>query len=61
MSELQKEFEELGQSCWINLFTYPHGKIYSKEYTEWLEKKVNDLKRLLINSPESIDANNTKE
>lgn len=38
---LQHEFEkEMGGVSWINSDIYPDGKIYTKAYTEWLEKKV---------------------
>ena len=40
MNELQKEFEETGYLSWINSDLYPNGKIYTQEYTEWLERKV---------------------
>ena len=40
MNYLQKEFEKTGYASYINSDIYPDGKIYTKEYTEWLEKKV---------------------
>lgn len=46
MTELQKEFEAeaKGYPSWINADLYPDGKIYTKEYTEWLEKQVQALR-----------------
>ena len=35
---LRKEFEQIGYNVWINADIYPDGKIYTKEYTEWLER-----------------------
>ena len=43
--ELQKEFEATGYSSWINSDIYPDSKIYTKEYTEWLEKQVIALRQ----------------
>jgi hypothetical protein len=43
MSDLQKQFESTGHASWINSDLYPGGKIYTKEYTEWLEKRVEAL------------------
>ena len=37
---LQREFEATGYASWINSDLYPDGKIYTKEYTEWLERKI---------------------
>jgi hypothetical protein len=45
MTELQKEFEANGYTSWINADLYPDGKIYTKEYTEWLEKQVLALRQ----------------
>lgn len=45
MTDLQKEFEATGYTSWINADLYPDGKIYTKEYTEWLEKKVQALRQ----------------
>jgi len=44
MTSLQKEFEATGYTSWINSDIYPDGKIYTKEYTEWLEKQVSTLR-----------------
>lgn len=44
MSDLQEEFEATGSASWINSDLYPNGKIYTKEYTEWLEKQVEELR-----------------
>lgn len=49
MTELQKEFEATGYTSWINSDIYPDGKIYTKEYTEWLEKMV-----LVLRQPDVI-------
>lgn len=49
MTDLQKEFEEMGYASWISSDIYPDGKIYTKEYTLWLENKVKHL-RLSIES-----------
>ena len=38
--DLRKEFEKTGYNSWINSDMYPDGKIYTKEYTEWLEKRL---------------------
>ena len=40
ITELQKEFEATGYTSWINADLYPDGKIYTQEYTHWLEKQV---------------------
>jgi hypothetical protein len=42
MTDLQKEFEATGYSSWINSELYPDGKIYTQEYTKWLEQKIVD-------------------
>ena len=41
--DLKKEFENTGYSSWINSNLYPDGKIYTKEYTKWLENRVKSL------------------
>lgn len=38
--ELRASFEATGYSSWINSEIYFNGKIYTQEYTEWLETKV---------------------
>lgn len=43
MNELQKEFEATGYTSWINANLYPDGRIYTQEYTQWLEKRVNEF------------------
>lgn len=43
--KLQKQFEDLGYCSWINSEIYPDGKIYTKEYTEWIEEQLIDLKQ----------------
>ena len=48
MTELQKEFEATGYTSWINSDLYPDGKIYTKEYTESLEKQVQSLRIALV-------------
>jgi hypothetical protein len=48
MTELQKEFEAAGYASWINSDLYPDGKIYTQEYTQWLERQV-----LALREPES--------
>lgn len=45
MTDLQKEFEATGYTSWINLDLYPDGKIYTQEYTQWLEKQVLALRQ----------------
>lgn len=45
MTDLQKEFEATGYASWINLDLYPDGKIYTQEYTKWLEKQVLALRQ----------------
>lgn len=45
MTDLQKEFEATGYTSWINSDIYPDGKIHTKEYTEWLESKVSELRK----------------
>ena len=40
MTKLQKEFENTGYTSWINSDIYPDGKIYTQEYTRWLEKEL---------------------
>lgn len=48
--ELREEFESMGYTSWINSDIYPDGKIYTQEYTEWLERKVEKLSKSLKNS-----------
>ena len=43
-TQLRKEFEEKGFVSWINSDIYPCGKIYTKEYTEFLETKLLKIK-----------------
>lgn len=38
--QLREQFEATGYTSWINSEIYPDGRIYTKEYTEWLERKV---------------------
>lgn len=45
MTDLQKEFEATGYTSWINSDLYPDGKIYTKEYTQWLERQVLSLRQ----------------
>lgn len=45
MTDLQKEFEATGYTSWINAELYPDGKIYTQEYTQWLEKQVLALRQ----------------
>lgn len=45
MTDLQKEFEATGHTSWINSDFYPDGKIYTQEYTEWLERQVVALRQ----------------
>ncbi len=45
MTELQKEFEATGYTSWINADLYPNGKIYTQEYTQWLERQVLALRQ----------------
>ena len=40
MTKLQIEFENTGYTSWINSDIYPDGKIYTQEYTRWLEKEL---------------------
>jgi len=40
IEKLRKEFEATGYASWINSDIYPDGRIYTKEYTEWLEKQI---------------------
>lgn len=51
MTDLQKEFEVIGYISWINADIYPNGKIYTQEYTKWLETQVLALRK-------KIDKNN---
>lgn len=48
MTELQKEFEATGYTSWINADLYPDGKIYTQEYTQWLERQVLALRQPLV-------------
>jgi hypothetical protein len=48
MTELQKEFEATGYTSWINADLYPDEKIYTKEYTQWLERQVLALRQPLV-------------
>lgn len=45
MTDLQKEFEATGYTSWINADLYPDGKIYTQEYTRWLEEQVLALRQ----------------
>ena len=45
MTDLQKEFEATGYTSWINADIYPDGKIYTQEYTKWLETQVLALRK----------------
>jgi hypothetical protein len=45
MTDLQKEFEAMGYASWINSDLYYGGRIYTVEYTEWLEKQVVELRK----------------
>jgi hypothetical protein len=47
MTDLQKEFEASGYTSWINSDLYPDGKIYTQEYTQWLEKRVESMLTLI--------------
>jgi hypothetical protein len=49
MTELQKEFEATGYTSWINADLYPDEKIYTQEYTQWLERQV-----LILRQPHVI-------
>ena len=43
--ELRKEFESNGYYLsWINADIYPNGKIYTQEYTEWLENQLLNIR-----------------
>ena len=48
MTDLQKEFEVTGYISWINTDLYPDGKIYTQEYTQWLERQVLVLRQPLF-------------
>ncbi len=48
MTDLQKEFEATGYTSWINADLYPDGKIYTQEYTQWLERQVLALRQPLV-------------
>ena len=50
MTDLQKEFEATGYTSWINADLYPDGKIYTQEYTQWLEKQVLALRQPPVSS-----------
>ena len=45
MKDLQKEFETTGYASWINADLYPDGNIYTKEYTQWLERQLLALRQ----------------
>ena len=61
MTELQKEFEATGYTSWINADLYPDGKIYTQEYTQWLEKQVLALRQPpVIAHFKTIDNNRKK-
>ena len=46
MKNLRKEFEkETSFPVWINADIYPDGKIYTREYTEWLETRLENLSK----------------
>jgi len=54
IKELQKQFEATGYISWLNSDLYPDGKIYSKEYTEWLENKTKELQEQLAESEQNL-------
>ena len=45
MTDLQKEFEATRYTSWINADLYSDGKIYTQEYTQWLERQVLALRQ----------------
>lgn len=49
MTDLQKQFEATGYASWINSELYPDGQIYTKEYTQWLEKQLEAKQNALQN------------
>lgn len=56
--ELRKEFESNGYYLsWINADIYPNGKIYTQEYTEWLENQLLNLRE----SKNPIDFNKLRD
>ena len=57
MTELQKEFEATGYTSWINSDLYPDGKIYTQEYTQWLELQVLALRQPLVSGSLSCHHN----
>lgn len=48
MTDLQKEFEATGFTTCIYANLYPDGKIYTQEYTQWLERQVLALRQPLV-------------
>ena len=48
MTDLQKEFEVTGYISGINADLYRDGKIYTQEYTQWLERQVLALRQPLF-------------
>lgn len=49
MTELQKEFEDIGGESHINSHISPDGKYYTQEYARWLENQVIALRRSVSN------------
>ena len=59
MTKLQIEFENTGYTSWINSDIYPDGKIYTQEYTRWLEKELlaSRESKFAVPSEESLNVN----
>jgi hypothetical protein len=55
MTDLQKEYEDTGYASWINSEIYPNGKIYTQEYTNWLENQLLELRKTAIKSNKEIE------
>lgn len=55
MTELQKEFEATGYTSWINADLYPDGKIYTQEYTRWLERQVLALRQPTVSGSVAVE------
>jgi len=60
-NELIKEFEATGYIAWINADIYPDGKIYTQEYTQWLEKQVLALREAGTMPRSLTDENGAKD
>lgn len=65
MSDIDKYIEEFEKkepyTAWINSDIYPDGRIYTKEFTQHLFKKNNELKKELHEAKQLLNEWSMKE